>query len=55
MRVRVVIAALAALLLSTVPAHAQSNKAKKVLKIGWAQDPQTLSPFVDYDEEDFRI
>jgi peptide/nickel transport system substrate-binding protein len=55
MRVRVVIAALAALLLSTVPAHAQSNEAKKVLKIGWAQDPQTLSPFVDYDEEDFRI
>ena len=26
-----------------------------MLKIGWAQDPQTLNPFVDYDEEDFRI
>ena len=26
-----------------------------MLKIGWAQDPQTLSPFVDHDEEDFRV
>jgi peptide/nickel transport system substrate-binding protein len=50
-----VVAMLAALLVSAAPAHAQSNEAKKVLKFGWAQDPQTLSPFVDYDEEDFRI
>jgi peptide/nickel transport system substrate-binding protein len=26
---------------------------KSVLKIGWAQDPQTLNPFVGLDEEDF--
>jgi peptide/nickel transport system substrate-binding protein len=52
MRVRVVVAALAALLLLAGQANAQS---KKVFKVGWAQDPQTLNPFVDYDEEDFRI
>ena len=50
-----VVAMLAALLVSAAPAHAQDNDAKKVLKLGWAQDPQTLSPFVDYDEEDFRV
>jgi peptide/nickel transport system substrate-binding protein len=53
MRVRLVLATLAALLLLAGQAHAQDTK--KVFKIGWAQDPQTLNPFVDYDEEDFRI
>ena len=54
MRVRVVLAAIAAaLLLFAAPARAQDGK--KVLKLGWAQDPQTLSVFLDYDEEDFRI
>ena len=24
-------------------------------KIGWAQDPQTLNPFVGQDEEDFNV
>jgi peptide/nickel transport system substrate-binding protein len=52
MRVRVIVATLAALLLLAGQASAQS---KKVFKVGWAQDPQTLNPFVDYDEEDFRI
>jgi peptide/nickel transport system substrate-binding protein len=52
MKVRVIVATLAALLLLAGQASAQS---KKVFKIGWAQDPQTLNPFVDYDEEDFRI
>jgi peptide/nickel transport system substrate-binding protein len=52
MRVRVIVATLAALLLLAGQAGAQS---KKVFKVGWAQDPQTLNPFVDYDEEDFRI
>jgi peptide/nickel transport system substrate-binding protein len=46
------IALLGALLLLAAPAGAQE---KKVLKFGWAQDPQTLSVFLDYDEEDFRI
>jgi peptide/nickel transport system substrate-binding protein len=53
MRVRTIIATLVALLAFT--GQAQAQNAKKVLKIGWAQDPQTLSPFVDYDEEDFRV
>ena len=52
MRARTIIATLVALLALTGQAQAQ---AKKVLKIGWAQDPQTLSPFIDYDEEDFRV
>ncbi len=52
MRVRVIVATTAALLLLAGQASAQS---KKVFKVGWAQDPQTLNPFVDYDEEDFRI
>ena len=50
---RFLIALVSALTLVAAPAHAQD--AKKVFKIGWAQDPQTLSPFVDYDEEDFRV
>ena len=54
MRAKFVIALLGALMLLTPPAHAQES-GKKVFKIGWAQDPQTLNPFVDYDEEDFRI
>ncbi len=54
MRAKFVIALLGALMLLTAPAHAQES-GKKVFKIGWAQDPQTLNPFVDYDEEDFRI
>src|SRR4051812_1530548 len=57
MRTRTWIAALAALLTALAlagTAQAQTSQ-KKVLKLGWAQDPQTLSPFVDYDEEDFRV
>jgi len=49
---RFLIALVGALLLFAAPAYAQE---KKVLKIGWAQDPQTLSVFVDYDEESYRI
>ena len=46
------VAALAALLVVATPAQAQE---KKVIKIGWEQDPQTLSPFTDQDEESYRI
>jgi peptide/nickel transport system substrate-binding protein len=46
------VAVLAALLLFAAPAQAQESK---VLKIGWEQDPQTLSPFTDQDEESYRI
>ena len=35
--------------------RADSQQGKSVLKIGWAQDPQTLNPFVGQDEEDFSI
>jgi peptide/nickel transport system substrate-binding protein len=48
------IAALA-LAVAATPAGAQSAPAKKVLRTGWAQEPQTLNPFVDQDEEDFRV
>jgi hypothetical protein len=47
MRAKFVIALLGALLLLATPARAQD--AKKVFKIGWAQDAQTLNPFIDYD------
>jgi peptide/nickel transport system substrate-binding protein len=38
--------------LSALPAGAAK---KKVLKIGWGQDVQTLNPFVAQDEENFRV
>jgi peptide/nickel transport system substrate-binding protein len=44
----------AALALALAPAVAAAQE-KKVLKMGWAQDPQTLSQFIDYDEEDFTV
>ena len=47
MRVKCLIAMLAALLLCAPPAQPRAQDAKKVLKIGWEQDPQTLSPFLD--------
>jgi peptide/nickel transport system substrate-binding protein len=52
MRTKSTLLALLALLLLPGVAAAQD---KKVLRTGWAQEPQTLSPFVDYDEEDFRV
>jgi peptide/nickel transport system substrate-binding protein len=48
----VTIAAVAAAI-TALPAGAQDKK--KVLKIGWAQDVQTLNPFVAQDEENFRV
>jgi peptide/nickel transport system substrate-binding protein len=45
---------LAAFALALAPAVASAQD-KKVLKMGWAQDPQTLSQFIDYDEEDFTV
>jgi peptide/nickel transport system substrate-binding protein len=52
------LAGVAALAVAAValPAGAQdSDSARKVLKIGWAQDVQTLNPFVAQDEENFRV
>ena len=47
--VAAVVAAIVAL-----PAGGATEK-KKVLKVGWAQDVQTLNPFVAQDEENFRV
>jgi peptide/nickel transport system substrate-binding protein len=49
---RSLVAVLAALFFAVAPAQAQD---KQVLRIGWEQDPQTLSPFTDQDEESYRI
>ena len=47
---------LAAGLIATLPAGAQEPESSAdVLRIGWAQDPQTLNPFVGLDEEDFNV
>jgi peptide/nickel transport system substrate-binding protein len=55
MRVRALVAlAFAWVLVAAVPAAAQES-GKKVLKIGQPQEPQTLSPYIDQDEEDFRV
>ena len=37
------------------PAASAQDDGTSVLKIGWAQDPGTLNPFIGYDEEDFTI
>jgi peptide/nickel transport system substrate-binding protein len=56
MRVVRALVALAATLtlVAAAPAAAQES-GKSALKLGWAQDPQTLNPYVDQDEEDFRV
>jgi peptide/nickel transport system substrate-binding protein len=48
----VTVVALAAAI-TALPAGAQDKK--KVLKMGWVQDVQTLNPFVAQDEENFRV
>jgi peptide/nickel transport system substrate-binding protein len=58
MRLRTIVAMLVtvaavAAAITALPAGAQDKK--KVLKIGWAQDVQTLNPFVAQDEENFRL
>jgi peptide/nickel transport system substrate-binding protein len=56
MRLRTIVAVLVAVFVVTAaPAAAQDNEKKKVLRLGWAQDVQTLNPFVAQDEENFRI
>jgi ABC-type transport system substrate-binding protein len=36
-------------------AGAQDESGKTILRIGWAQDPGTLNPFVGLDEEDYSV
>jgi peptide/nickel transport system substrate-binding protein len=60
MRARVLAAAVVLLaclgggLLAT-GAGAQDDGDKTILRIGWAQDPGTLNPFVGLDEEDYSV
>lgn len=54
--VAVLMAVVAALV--ALPASAQDdaeNVGDSVLRIGWAQDPQTLNPFVALDEENYNV
>ena len=56
MRLRTIVALLvtvAAVAIGAAPAGAAD--AKKVLKLGWVQDVQTLNPFIAQDEENFRV
>jgi peptide/nickel transport system substrate-binding protein len=57
-RVSIALAALmatiGAALALTTSAGAQKED-KQVLKIGWAQDPATINPFVGLDEEDYSL
>jgi peptide/nickel transport system substrate-binding protein len=55
MRARTLLGLVIALAFAAFAAPASAQAPKKVLKMGWAQDPQTLNPFVDYDEEDFTV
>src|SRR4051794_19298507 len=52
--VTAIVAAAAVLATSAVGAKAPET-GDKVLKIGWAQNPKTLNPFVGQDEEDFSV
>jgi peptide/nickel transport system substrate-binding protein len=58
MRLRTIVAMLvtvAAFTAAIGAAPAGAADAKKVLKMGWVQDVQTLNPFIAQDEENFRI
>lgn len=51
--------AMLATAIAAVPAGAQDAEEgtaeENVLRIGWAQDPQTLNPFVALDEENYNV
>ncbi|MEA2455003.1 MAG: peptide/nickel transport system substrate-binding protein, partial [Thermoleophilaceae bacterium] len=60
MRLRTIVALLVSAIalgaaVVALPAGAQDSAKKKVMKVGWAQDIQTLNPFVAQDEENFRV
>jgi peptide/nickel transport system substrate-binding protein len=57
-RVLLAVSACCAVLAVALPASAQdtsSSAGKTALRIGWAQDPRTLNPFVGLDEEDYNV
>jgi peptide/nickel transport system substrate-binding protein len=47
--------ALSALLGAAAPIATAQDGGRRTLRLGWAQDPGTLNPFVGLDEEDFSI
>lgn len=53
------LAALVAVALAALPASAQDSGDeegdKQVLRIGWAQEPRTMNPFVGLDEENYTV
>jgi peptide/nickel transport system substrate-binding protein len=49
------VVALAIAVASPVGAQDSKQSEKKVLKIGWAQNPSTINPFVGQDEEAYSI
>jgi hypothetical protein len=49
------VCALALALAFAFAAPAGTQEGKKVMRLGWEQEPQTLNPFIDEDEEDFVI
>jgi peptide/nickel transport system substrate-binding protein len=55
-RVLFALAACAAVLAVALPASAQdSSGGESILRIGWAQDPRTMNPFVGLDEENYNV
>jgi peptide/nickel transport system substrate-binding protein len=56
-RVLLALSACCAVLAVAIPASAQdsSGGGESILRIGWAQDPRTLNPFVGLDEEDYNV
>ncbi|MCO5314973.1 MAG: peptide ABC transporter substrate-binding protein [Solirubrobacterales bacterium] len=40
---------------ATAAGEKNASSGEDVLKIGWAQDPQTLNPFIGLDEEDWTV
>jgi peptide/nickel transport system substrate-binding protein len=53
-------AAIVAAAVVALPAVAQDSEeggsdSEQILKVGWAQDPQTLNPFFGLDEEDYNV
>jgi ABC-type transport system substrate-binding protein len=51
----VVFATVAVAIAVSEPAGAQDSGEETVLKIGWAQDPANINPFVGQDEEDYTL
>jgi peptide/nickel transport system substrate-binding protein len=49
------VAVLTGACVAALPAVAQESSGDQVLRIGWAQDPQTFNPFVGVNEEEYAV